>query len=455
MTQRNIIPENNRILYPIQKVMNLIIHLVVCCIRPITPQRYRVKLDSVEQSKTLNNVFGLTFFNAIGGFIVMLTNVKIANALGASEFGLYSYYLAVGEVGQNFVRYGLNKTMTRDLIQFPNKFNSLVSNALVLGLTNILVFLFVVIVFSKPLDIVLTPTSILLLLSPCIGSIDFQPVYESIKQMSWHSIYLFIQKVLFLSAVWCWIAVYKVPSLGFLGCVLFLSWALVVFGQFLEIFKTFDISFYHNVSFSSLKGLYKDNFIIALSCMAGVAFGPMIRLILKNYVDTQSVGIYSAGMQIFVLSQFLMHQISRVGNPIMAEAGKADCSLSTRRAFVRKYLALMFVGTIPFVIPLCLFPGLITDLFFSSEYTELARYLPIFGIYLLSLALGFVYTQFLISMRKDAVYFTIYVLSAISTIICAFILIPPYKVMGAVIALCVPHSVGCLFYYLCSIKYLK
>ena len=447
--------KSNVLIYPIQQFMGKVVHLFLMFISIFVPISYQNRISELEKSPTFNNIVGLTIFNAIGGLVVMLTNVKIANVLGASLYGLFSYYLAIGEVGQNFVRYGRSKTMTRDLIQLPLKYDSLIANTFIIGLLNIIIYLIVVISLSSYLSLDITIPTILLLLAPCIGSIDFQPVYEALKEMSWHSIYLLIQKVLFLLTIWSYLFFRGVPSVNYLGVVLFLSWIIIVVLQFKEIIIGQKISIFKNVSLMSIRMLYKDNFIIALSCMTAVAFGPLIRLILRNYSDTQSVGVYSAGMQIFLISQFFLHQISRVGNPLMAEAGKPECSKEERKKFCNKYFLMMLIGTIPFAIPLILFPNQITTLFFSQEYEDLGIYLPLFGVYLLSLSLGVVYAQFLISMRKDKTYFIIFVGTALITAIVALIIIPPFRVWGAVIALCIPHSIGCLLYYFCSIKYIR
>lgn len=447
--------KKNRIVYPLKKTLNSFIVIIFSILTYFLPRKHQNQLKILQSSDTFYNIFGLTLFNAIGGFVVILTNVKIANVLGASLYGLYSYYLAVGEVGQNFVRYGRSKTMTRDLIQYPTKFDSLISNTFIIGLLNMAIYLLVVIAFSGSLNIEITLPTIFLLLAPCLGSLDFQPVYEALKEMSWHSIYLLLQKMTFLIGVWAYILFSDKLSLAYLGVVLFLSWFCVVYGQYWEIVKQFRIKIRKYVSFQSIKLLYKENFVIALSCMTAVAFGPLIRLILNNYTDAQSVGIFSAGMQIFLISQFMLHQISRVGNPMMAEAGKSDCSIADRRKFCNRYFLLMLLGSIPFAIPLCIFPHIITNIFFSSEYSELGCYLPMFGLYLIALTVGVVYTQFLISIRKDKIYFTIFVGTALVTAFVAMVIIPYFKVWGAVISLCVPNSIGCLLYYACSIKYLK
>lgn len=189
--------------------------------------------------------------------------------------------------------------------------------------------------------------------------------------------------------------------------------------------------------------------------MAGVAFGPYIRLILNNYVSSSAVGIYSAGFQLFLMSQFIIHQISRVGNPMMAEAGRQGCSVETRNGFVKKYVRIMILGTLPFFIPLFFFPKFVTTCFFSEEYAELYRYLPYFAIYLLALSIGIVYTQFLVSMRKDRVYFLIYISGALLTIISGYILIPISGVLGGVLSLCLSHSIACVGYYVAAKQIMK
>lgn len=435
--------------------MGCLVHVFIMLFQTVAPTKYKSKLTQLEQSNTFRNVIGLTFFNSVGGLIMMVTNVKIANVLGASVYGLYSYYLAIGEVGQNFVRYGRNKTMTRDLIQNPQKFNSLIANTFVLGIMNIALFLIVTHAFSKQLDVSFTLTTMLLLIAPCLGSIDFQPVYESLKQMSWHSVYQLIQRFIYLIAIWVCIVFADGLTMLYLGLTLFVSWLLVLVMQYKEIITDMSIKIKHEVSMKSILLLYKSNFLIALSCMAGVAFGPIIRMVLKDYADAQAVGIYSAGMQIFLISQFLMHQVSRVGNPMMAEAGKEGTDVIIRKRLCKKYVIIMMCAVMPFVLPLCLCPKFLVSILFTDEYQLLSNYMPLFGLYLVALALGIVYTQFLISMRKDKVYFTIYIASAVGTALTAFCVIPSLGLLGAMVSLCVPHSLGCFFYYLCSLKYLR
>ncbi len=453
--ERSIAKEKNIVLYPLQNVIGYLVHIFLLLIKPFVIGKFKERLLKIEESKTFNNVIGLAVFNALGGLVMMLTNIKIANVLGAGAYGLYSYYLAIGEVGANVVRYGRHKTMTRDLIQKPPIFNSLISNTFIIGLINFLFVLVVVFLFRHQLDVETSLYAFLLIMAPCIGALDFQPVYESLKEISWHSIFYFIQRVSFMVAVWICICFVSQLSLSFLGVTLFLSWLIIEIIQYREIVVGLGIKIQREISWTRIWELYKSNFIIALSCLVGVAFGPAIRLILMEFADSNVVGVYSAGMQIFLISQFLMHQVSRVGNPLMAEAGKEGVSLAKRKTLCHKYFVIMFVTAIPFAIPLILFPQFITDICFTKEYSALGAYLPIFAIYLMALSIGNVYAQFLLSMRKEKVYFIIYIGSAVATVLSAIILIPLHPLLGAILALCIPQSISCLFYYICSVKYLK
>lgn len=445
----------NKLIFPIYSIVGICVGIVFSVLQRCPLAVLRRSAANWKNSNVVYNVIGLTLFNAIGGFLVLVTNVKLANTLGASLFGLYSYYLAVGEVGANFVRYGRHKSMIRDLIQFPNNNSSLISNTLCLGIINTFIFLLAVSVFSSPLDIPLNLTVILLVISPCLISLDFQPVYEAMKLMSWHSVYYLVQKIMFLAGIWgSYVVTYRM-NLSVVAIVLFLSWIFILIVQYREIIVQLKIKLTEYISFRNIWRLYRSNFLIALSCMAGVAFGPYIRLILNNYVSSSAVGIYSAGFQLFLMSQFIIHQISRVGNPMMAEAGRQGCSVETRNGFVKKYVRIMILGTLPFFIPLFFFPKFVTTCFFSEEYAELYRYLPYFAIYLLALSIGIVYTQFLISMRKDRVYFLIYISGALLTIISGYILIPICGVLGGVLSLCLSHSVACIGYYIAAKQIMK
>lgn len=109
----------NKIILSINNAFTKVVSLVLKGIKRILPKKFSFYINKVESNTAFHNIIGLLFFNAIGGFLMILTQVKLANYLGAYIYGIYAYVLAIGEIGANFVRYGRHKTMVRELVRFP------------------------------------------------------------------------------------------------------------------------------------------------------------------------------------------------------------------------------------------------------------------------------------------------------------------------------------------------
>ncbi|MBQ0088463.1 MAG: oligosaccharide flippase family protein, partial [Prevotellaceae bacterium] len=438
--------KKNRILYSVDCILQLFVNTMFSALKLVSPQKYEAKVEALSTNRSIRNIIGLTMFNALGGVLLMFTNIKLANALGATVFGIYSYCLAIGEAGSNFVRYGRHKTMLRDIVREPENRNSLINSTFLLSCINLVVFLIMVCIFHKQLDLVLCASTFFLIIAPCLISLDFQPVYESLKMMSWHSIYNLLQKVAFLIPIWLILAYKSSISLISLSIILFFSWLVSVITQVWEIKTNLKVKFRLKGQTDALLKLYKCNFLITLCCFTGVAFGPLIRLILNNYLDSSMVGIYAAGCQILVLSQFFIQQVARIGNPKMAEVCIPNYSKSAKISFIKKYVFVMEIIVMPFALALIFLSGVIVDFAYTTEYEALKTILPIYGIYLPICAAGIVFNQHMISIKNDKIYFSFYVGSAILSVVIALIAISKWGLIGGVLAHCIADGMASLCY---------
>ena len=225
--------KDNKLLYLLDSGLDKFVMFILSIVRLISPHRFKEKIDSISEHKDMvHNVVGLAFFNALGGACVMATQVKLANYLGASVYGIYSYCLAIGEVGAMFVRYGRNKTMVRDLIQNPCKRDSLVVSTFFLSLINLILYIGVIFTYPGCLDIEANWTYFLLILSPCLVSLTLDPLYESLKMMSWSSIYALLQKFGFLVVIWFLLLLQYKLSLFAIGAIVVFSWMFILFLQY-------------------------------------------------------------------------------------------------------------------------------------------------------------------------------------------------------------------------------
>lgn len=437
----------NKIILSINNAFTKVVSLVLKGIKRILPKRFSSYINKVESNTAFHNIIGLLFFNAIGGLLMILTQVKLANYLGAYIYGIYAYVLAIGEIGANFVRYGRHKTMVRELVRFPKLQNDIISNTFVLSLINILIFLSLILIIHRYIEIDLSVTILLLIISPCFISLDFQPVYEKLKMMSWHSIYNLLQKAFFLIPIWIGILFSDKLSLTYIAIVTCISWTIVLIWQYKEISRIYSLSIFSRVNKRSLIQQYKDNALITICCFAGIAFGPIIRMILKHNADASEVGIFSAGFQLLILSQFILNQISRIGNPKMAEVCLPGYSFKLRQKFIKKYCVVMFLSVLPFTIALSVFSSEIVTHFYAQEYARIAEILPIFGFYLMVCSQGVVFNQYMISFKNDKAYFTIYISSAILSFIIAILLIPIFGLVGAAWAYCIADGMASILYF--------
>lgn len=305
------------------------------------------------------------------------------------------------------------------------------------------------------MDIQLSIVAILLILSPCLISLDFQPVYESFRLISWHSIYYLIQKILFIVGVWTILLINNRLSIGNVAIILFLSWIIVVVIQYWEVIHQLQINIFKQFKIRDLFRFYKSGFIIAVVCVLGCAFGPIIQMIIKQSSSEVSVGLYAACLQLLTIAKFILNQMVRVGNPKMAEICIVGYDKQRKRNFLKKYIFIMVLSVSPFAIPMFICPDLIVKSLFSSEYLEISSALPICAVYLILSSIGAVFNQFLVSYRADMIYILFYSIAAIVSIIIAVLMIPYYGFLGGVLAFCISDGLASILYTIISLNILR
>lgn len=160
----DVVFNSNKFFCWINQALITCVSRIICVIETLVPSKFSDKIRILRSHEVVfYNVIGLTFFNSLGGLLTILTQVKLANVMGASHYGVYSYCLAIGEVGAMVVRYGRHKTMVRDLIQYPVRNLQLISSTFIIGVINFLIFLGLVLVFHQDIDIQISVGTVLLI----------------------------------------------------------------------------------------------------------------------------------------------------------------------------------------------------------------------------------------------------------------------------------------------------
>ena len=234
-----------------------------------------------------------------------------------------------------------------------------------------------------------------------------------------------------------------------------MSWIIVVVIQYWEVIHQLQINIFKQFKIRDLFRFYKSGFIIAVVCVLGCAFGPIIQMIIKQSSSEVSVGLYAACLQLLTIAKFILNQMVRVGNPKMAEICIVGYDKQRKRNFLKKYIFIMVLSVSPFAIPMFICPDLIVKSLFSSEYLEISSALPICAVYLILSSIGAVFNQFLVSYRADMIYILFYSIAAIVSIIIAVLMIPYYGFLGGVLAFCISDGLASILYTIISLNILR
>ncbi len=410
-----------------------------------------------SQRRNLENLSALVLFNFLAAGLFFITQIKIANVIGKEKFGLLAYGIALGVYAQTIVRYGMNRTLVRDLIHYPNRFAELVMASLLLRgvlLGLVVAGLLVWKLLWQPAD--MSWAIIVVVVAYSLKSLDLQPVYDAWHCMARHAVYNMVRRGLYFALIWG--IILANPQRLTLAWIAFALLVMEVFYLFLQqrwAGRRIEWS-WGNFGGNSVVGeLIKGNSWIWLATIGALSFGTLNQIILKHYCGSGELGGYAACWQIVAAATLLLTQVSRVGNPATARVTRQENNRGERKSFLLKYSCVMAATALPIVIPSVLFPGWIMKTIFQPEYASSSAILRILGIYLMVYSLGCVASQYVVSARMEKVYFASVILGGCLSVILCFILIPQLSGLGAALSLLIAHGISMGLYWMAMIQHVR
>jgi len=418
----------------------------------------RLRSLVASQSRNLQNLSALVILNFLAAGLFFVTQVKIANVIGKEQFGLLAYAIALGMYGQAFVRYGMDRTLVRDLIHYPHRFAELVAGSLLLrgGIQVLVIVGLLIWKFTFDASGALSWGLMAVVVAYSLKSLDLQPVYDAWLKMGRHAVYNLIQRILYFLLIW--MIILWSPnnlSIAWIGFGLLGTEVFYLLLQQKWAFRRIDFGVIKAPLISLAVYLSKSNFWIWLASMGALSFGTLNQIILKHYCGPGELGSYAASWQIVAVAVLLLGQVSRVGNPATARAIRPQNNGCRRKSFLLKYSCVMAATALPVVIPSILFPGWIMTTVFKPEYASSAPILRVLGIYLMVFSLGCVASQYIVSARMEKTYFASVILGGILSIILCLVLIPRMAGLGAALSLLIAHGVSMGLYWLAMIQQIR
>ena len=397
-----------------------------------------IKSFLLSQKKNLKNLSGLIIINFIIMGLGFLTKIVIANSLGKAVFGQLAYGMALGTVGMVVVRFGLDRTLVRELIHYPEKLTEIVRGSLVLRFILFFIFLLFIGLFfliSKDnRDMSLAVLAVAF--SSTIMALDLQPVYDAWHQMNRHAIYNLCQKVLYLLSIWIFILLFpEYFSLNIIGLAMIISVLFYMVLQHNWVLQKLERKLPFRKIYNAVLSLAKENILVYLAAVFGLLSSTLNQLLTKHMCGDSELGSYSAAWLLVTICMTVMYQVARIGGPAAARNTKGGVSKRGQLTFIGKYCAAMLVVSAPVGLLMLLFPSLIISIIFKSEYLTAIPVMRILGGYIIIFSLQLVFSQYIIACRMEQFYFVVIFLSAFISIVLCYKLIPAYHGIGAALAL--------------------
>lgn len=387
----------------------------------------------------------IQFFTLIVGFI---TQIKIANTLGKEIFGQLAFGLALGACGQVIIRFGLDRTLVRDLIHDPEHTANIVRASLVLRYSITAMVVLTLLLWKMVLSASGMGWGLFfIVIGNSILSLDLQPVYDAWQKIRRHAVYYLIQRGIYFGVVWSTIFLFPGElTIYWLGLATLGTVLMYLFLQHRWAMRQLPPVPVRKMLFPEAFDLARRNLWVWLAALSGLFLVQFNQLLLKHYMGYAELGGYAAAWQIVMLGMLFLEQIARVGRPATARHTRPGVPSAVRKRFLIKYSIVMLVAVLPIVLIMTCSPGLIYKYVYKPEYATGPNILPVFGIYLLVVSLGMVASQYVLAIRKEFVFLISVIVGGILSVgLCAW-LIPTLGKAGAAWALLLSHGMTILIY---------
>jgi hypothetical protein len=157
-----------------------------------------------RQRGRLNNLAVLLVANVFTAGVGFVTTVTIANTLGAARFGELAYALAIGGILAVNVRFGMDRSLIRDLAHYPERFNeTLAASLLARGLLLVFSLGGLVVLAALPIaGLELSWGMLLVIAATALNPLQIANVFDIWEVQGRHALYGCLERGLYFALVW-------------------------------------------------------------------------------------------------------------------------------------------------------------------------------------------------------------------------------------------------------------
>lgn len=393
----------------------------------------RTDVESKLNNSFLNQFSLLAILSLGAQGVFFATQIVIANVLGSYKFGMIAYGIAIGNYGQVAVKYGLDRTMARDLIHHPENTSEIITGSYLLRIALFAFFLvYLVIAQVTHLDTGLSLGVSLVAATWAMKSLDLETVYDAWVQMRRHSVYNVVQRgasVLLVLPLLFFLR--KRVTVTEIGLVYLFSTGLYLWLQHRWAYAYSPIHTTKARVWVMAKHMLQSNGWLAVSSVIGLSLTTITQVILQKLQGPRELGIYAAGWQFAMAAVIIINCLQRIGNPVVALSTRAETSHKTARKMLLKYCLSMLLLTGAIGLGMVLFAHPLMKVCFSKDYASGVSIVRILGVYCFCFGICSMASQYVLALHLLREYFLTCLFGGIVSVGSSFYLIHRHGIVGA------------------------
>ncbi|KTD99321.1 flippase [Pseudoalteromonas sp. H71] len=300
----------------------------------------------------------------------LLVTVVLARALGAEQYGLLNYLLALVALIAPVTALGLNAIVTREIVNKPIDTNKIISTSLFLrfGCSLIVLSLFIgLILFSNIIQVNEEKLGLILL---CLGNI-FTCFYVLDFWFQAHVKAKIVTKMKFIivvsfSVIKVLIALFN-PKLVYIVLAFSLEVALIG-GGFLFIYirvKKVDTFSFKDIDLTYGRKLLGQSYWLILSGIASIVYLKIDQLMLNHMIDSTAVGTYAVASRLSEVWYFFANALVITLFPALLKIRDNSKNYLIK---LQKICDILFVSALLLAILVTIFGPTFIVLLFGEEY---------------------------------------------------------------------------------------
>ena len=373
--------------------------------------------------------------------VSLFVGIYIVRYLGPEKYGLLSYTMSFVWLFSAFLDLGHREIIVRELVLYPEQRNVILGSAILLRLSGA-VFLVSGVAIGLQLVDNDEQTSLMIViiaLGMAFQSWELIDYYFQSQVQSKYTAWAQTLQLIVASLIKIYLIIWQAPLIYF--AAIFSLEYVITAALFLLIYKWKVGSFpIRNCNLKYAKQILKNSFPLLLTSMAILIYMKIDQVMLKELVDTETVGTYAAAVKLCEVWYHIPVIIAVSLYP--AIIGVKDKDPALYHAQLQKLYTLLVWVAIALAIPITFMADWIIYIFYGNEYIESAIILKIYVWAGIFVSMSLANNKWMVIENFQNYILLTTILGMSSNIICNVILIPSYGAPGAAVATLISYGIG-------------